>query len=87
MPNHTFLSSSWEGFQIVKSHQTASLITLILKPNSDAKCLCGLGAEAIHEYQWRHVKEAMLIGVPVEPSVQTRRIKCCDSGIKTESLS
>jgi len=29
----------------------------------------------------------MLIGVPVELSVQTRRIKCCDCGIKTESLS
>ncbi|ODS04916.1 ISL3 family transposase [Vibrio scophthalmi] len=87
MPNHTFLSSFWEGFQIVKSHQTASLITLTLKPNSQAKCLCGLEAEAIHEYQWRHVKEAMLLGVPVELSVQTRRIKCRDCGIKTESLS
>ncbi|MFA0349085.1 ISL3 family transposase, partial [Vibrio sp. 10N.222.55.C6] len=87
MPNHTFLSSFWEGFQIVKSHQTASLITLTLKPNSEAKCLCGLEAEAIHEYQWRHVKEAMLLGVPVELSVQTRRIKCRDCGIKTESLS
>ncbi|MEZ9278023.1 transposase, partial [Vibrio sp. 10N.286.49.F3] len=39
------------------------------------------------EYQWRHVKEAMLLGVPVELSVQTRRIKCRDCGIKTESLS
>ncbi|MEZ9693289.1 helix-turn-helix domain-containing protein, partial [Vibrio lentus] len=87
MPNHTFLSSFWEGFQIVKSHQTASLITLTLKPNSEAKCFCGLEAEAIHEYQWRHVKEAMLLGVPVELSVQTRRIKCRDCGIKTESLS
>ncbi|MEZ8680760.1 ISL3 family transposase [Vibrio splendidus] len=87
MPNHTFLSSFWEGFQIVKSHQTASLITLTLKPNSEAKCLCGLEAEAIHEYQWRHVKEAMLLGIPVELSVQTRRIKCRDCGIKTESLS
>ncbi|MBD1566283.1 ISL3 family transposase, partial [Vibrio sp. S12_S33] len=55
MSNHTFLSSFWEGFKIVKSHQTASLITLTLKPNSEAKCLCGLEAEAIHEYQWRHV--------------------------------
>ncbi|PTO54480.1 ISL3 family transposase [Vibrio splendidus] len=87
MPNHTFLSSFWEGFQIVKSHQTASLITLTLKPNSEARCLCGLEAEAIHEYQWRYVKEAMLLGVPVELSVQTRRIKCRDCGIKTESLS
>ncbi|WP_248387069.1 hypothetical protein [Vibrio sp. ED004] len=51
MPNHTFLSSFWEGFKIVKSHQTASLVTLTLKPNSEAKCLCGLEAEAIHEYQ------------------------------------
>ncbi|SBS40455.1 hypothetical protein VTO7225_04079 [Vibrio toranzoniae] len=87
MPNHTFLSSFWEGFKIVKSHQTASLITLTLKPNSEAKCLCGLEAEAIHEYQWRHVKESMLFNVPVELSVQTRRIKCHDCGIKTESLS
>ncbi|UOE81714.1 ISL3 family transposase [Vibrio splendidus] len=87
MPNHTFLSSFWEGFQIVKSHQTASLITLTLKPNSEAKCLCGLEAEAIHEYQWRHVKDAMLLGVPVELYVQTRRIKCRNCGIKTESIS
>ena len=69
MPNHIFLPSFWEGFQIIKSHQTASLITLILKPNSEAKCLCGLEAEAIHEYQWRHVKEPMLLGVLVELSV------------------
>jgi len=87
MPNHTFLSSFWEGFKIVKSHQTASLITLTLKPNSEAKCSCGLEAQAIHEYQWRHVKEAMLLGVPVELSVQTRRIKCRECGIKTEALS
>ena len=87
MPNHTFLPSFWEGFKIVKSHQTASLITLTLKPNSEAKCSCGLEAQAIHEYQWRHVKEAMLLGVPVELSVQTRRIKCRECGIKTEALS
>lgn len=87
MPNHTFLSSFWEGFKIVKSHQTASLITLTLKPHSEAKCFCGLTAEAIQEYQWRHVKEAMLFNVPVELSVQTRRFKCRDCGIKTESLS
>ncbi|MGY5702128.1 ISL3 family transposase, partial [Vibrio parahaemolyticus] len=53
MSNHTFLSSFWEGFHIVKSHQTASLIKLTLKPNSIAKCPCGLKAQAIHEYQWR----------------------------------
>jgi len=87
MPNHTFLPSFREGFQIVKSHQTASFITLTLKPNSEAKYLCALEAKVIHECQWRHVKEAMLLGVPVELSVQTRRIKCRDCGIKTESLS
>ena len=58
MPKHTFLPSFWEVFQIAKSHQTALLITL-------TKCLCELEAEAIHEYQWRHVKEAMLLGVPL----------------------
>ena len=87
MPNHTFLSSFWEGFKIVKSHQTASLITLTLKPNSEAKCSCGLEAQAIHEYQWRHVKEAMLLGVPVELSVQTRRIKCRECGIRAMLIS
>ncbi|EOV1957071.1 ISL3 family transposase, partial [Vibrio parahaemolyticus] len=87
MSNHTFLSSFWEGFHIVKSHQTASLIKLTLKPNSIAKCPCGLKAQAIHEYQWRNVKEATLLGAPVELSIQTRRIKCSNCGIKTERLS
>ncbi len=86
MPNETFLSSFWEGFKIVKSHQTASLIILTLKPNSEAKCPFGLEAETIHKYQWRHVKEAMLLGVPVELSFQTRRIKCRECGIKTEAI-
>ncbi len=86
MSNHTFLSSFWEGFHIVKSHQTASLIKLTFKPNSIAKCSCELKAQAIHEYQWRNVKEAILIGAPVELSIQTRRIKCSHCGIKTERL-
>jgi len=50
MPNHTFLSSFWKALKLVKSHQTASLITLTLKPISEAKCSCGLEAQAIHEY-------------------------------------
>ena len=75
MSNHTFLSSLWEGFHIVKSHQTESLIKLTLKPNSIAKCPCGLKAQAT------------LLGTPVELSVQTRRIKCSHCGIKTERLS
>lgn len=87
MPNHTFLSSFWEGFHIVKSHQTESLITLTLKPSSIAKCPCGLHAQSIHEYQWRNVKEATLLGLPVELLVQTRRVKCRHCGIKTEQLS
>lgn len=87
MSNHTFLSSFWEGFQIVKSHQTASLITLTLKPNSIAKCPCGLKTQAVHEYQWRNVKEVALLGIPVELLVQTRRVKCRYCGIKTELLS
>ncbi|WP_305415779.1 ISL3 family transposase [Photobacterium leiognathi] len=87
MLNHTFLSSLWEGFKIVKSTQTESLISLTLKPNATAKCSCGLEAHAVHEYQWRHVKDAMILGVPVELSIQTRRVKCINCGIKTESLS
>ena len=82
MPNHTFLPSFWEGFQIVKSHRTVSLISPVLKPNSEVKCLCGLEAEAIHEYQWRYVKEAILLGVLIELFIQTRRVKCRDYDIK-----
>ncbi|EJV0284184.1 TPA: transposase family protein, partial [Vibrio parahaemolyticus] len=52
-----------------------------------AKCPCGLKSQSIHEYQWRNVKEATLLGTPVELSVQTRRIKCGHCGIKTERLS
>ncbi len=37
--------------------------------------------------QWRNVKEATLLEIPVELSVQTRRIKCSHCGIKTERLS
>lgn len=70
-----------------KVSSDTSLIILTLKPKSEAKYLCGLEAEAVHEYQWRHVKEAMLLGVPVEPSVQTLKIKCRDCGITKESLS
>lgn len=70
MSNHTFLSSFWEGFHIVKSHQAASLIELTLKLNSIARCPCGLKAQAIHKYQWRNVKEATLLGPPVELTVQ-----------------
>ncbi len=87
MLNHTFLSSFWEGFKIVKSTQTESLVSLTLKPNATAKCSCGLEAHAVHEYQWRHVKDAMILGVPVELCIQTRRVKCIKCGIKTESLS
>ena len=87
MSNHTFLSSFWEGFHIVKPHHTTALIKLTLKPNSIAKCPCGLKAQAVHEYQWSNVKEATLLGTPVELSVQTRRIKCSHCGIKTERLS
>ncbi|MGR5242447.1 helix-turn-helix domain-containing protein, partial [Photobacterium damselae] len=87
MLNHTFLSSFWEGFKIIKSTQTESLISITLKPNAIAKCSCGLEAHAVHEYQWRHVKDAMILGVPVELCIQTRRVKCINCGIKTESLS
>lgn len=87
MPNHTFLSSFWKGFQVVKSSQTPSLITLSLTPHSIAKCPCGLETPTIHEYQWRRVKEAMILGTPVELLVQTRRVKCSDCGVKTEAIS
>lgn len=85
MPNPTFLSSFREGSKIVKCHQTASLITLTLKPNAEAYCPCSFEAVAIHTYQLRHVKEAMF-DVSIELSVQTRRIKCRECGIKTEAI-
>nr|WP_254105461.1 transposase family protein [Aliivibrio fischeri] len=87
MMNHTFLTSFWEGFNIVKSTQTASLISLTLKPSGTAKCPCGLDTHAVHEYQWRNVKDAMLLGVPIELCIQIRRVKCTNCGIKTEFLS
>ncbi|WP_353497908.1 ISL3 family transposase [Vibrio sp. CB1-14] len=87
MPNHTFLSSFWEGFHVVKSVQTSSLITITLKPSTTARCSCGQHVQATHDSQWRTIKEAMILGVPVELSLQTRRIKCPDCGIKTESIS
>ncbi len=87
MPNNTFLSSFWEGFQIVKSHKTDSLISITLVPDSIAFCPCGRASESIHDTQWRTLKEAMILGTPVELLVQTRRIKCSSCGIKTEAIS
>lgn len=87
MPNNTFLSSFWEGCQIVKSHKTDSLISITLVPDSIALCPCGRTTESIHDTQWRTLKEAMILNTPVELLVQTRRIKCSSSGIKTEAIS
>nr|WP_241033742.1 helix-turn-helix domain-containing protein [Vibrio maerlii] len=87
MPNNTFLSSFWEGFQIVKSHKTDSLISITLVPDSIAFCPCGRASESIHDTQWRTLKEAMILGTLVELLVQTRRIKCFSCGIKTEAIS
>lgn len=87
MPNNTFLSSFWEGFQIVKSHKTDSLISITLIPDSTAYCSCGQASESVHDTQWRTLKEAMILGTPVELLVQTRRIECSNCGIKTEAIS
>lgn len=87
MSNSTFLSSFWEGFQIVKSHKTDSLISITLIPDSTAHCSCGRASDSIHDTQWRTLKEAMILGTSVELHVQTRRIKCANCGIKTESIS
>ncbi|USD64595.1 ISL3 family transposase [Vibrio sp. SCSIO 43136] len=87
MPNNTFLSSFWEGFQIVKSNKTDSLISITLIPDSAAYCSCGQVSDSVHDTQWRTLKEAMILGVPVELRVQTRRIRCKNCGIKTESIS
>ncbi|WP_140374132.1 transposase family protein, partial [Vibrio celticus] len=87
MPNNTFLSSFWEGFQIVKSYKTDSLISITLIPDTAAYCSCGQASDSIHDTQWRTLKDAMMLGIPVELLVQTRRIKCSNCGIKTESIS
>ncbi|MEZ8704632.1 ISL3 family transposase [Vibrio cyclitrophicus] len=87
MPNNTFLSSFWEGFQIVKSYKTDSLISITLIPDTAAHCSCGQVSASIHDTQWRTLKDAMMLGTPVELLVQTRRIKCSNCGIKTESIS
>lgn len=86
MSNNTFLSSFWEGFQIVKSNKTNSLITITLKPNTIAKCQCGRSSESVHDTQWRVLKEAMILNTPVELIVKTRRINCSACGVKTESI-
>ncbi len=87
MHNHTFISSFWKDFKIVKSIQTESFISITLKPNSTAKYPCGLESHAVHEYQWRCVKCAMILGVPVELCIKIWRVKCINCGIKTEFLS
>lgn len=87
MPNNTFLSSFWEGFQIVKSYKTDTLISITLIPDSAPYCSCGQASDSIHDTQWRTLKDAMILGIPVELLVQTRRIKCSNCGIKTESIS
>ncbi|WP_338164865.1 ISL3 family transposase [Vibrio sp. 10N] len=86
MSNNTFLSSFWEGFEIIKSHKTDSLITITLKPDSTAHCQCGRSSDSIHDYQWRVLKETMMFDIPVELLVQTRRINCPDCGVKTEAI-
>lgn len=87
MPNNTFLSSFWKGFQIVKSHKTDSLISITLKPDSPAFCSCGRLSEFTHDTQWRTIKDAMILGTPVELLIQTRRITCLLCGTKTEAIS
>ncbi|MEL7290389.1 MAG: helix-turn-helix domain-containing protein, partial [Pseudomonadota bacterium] len=87
MSNNTFLSSFWEGFQVIQSHKTDSLITITLRPDSTAMCPCGRPSDSIHDYQWRVLKEAMMFDIPVELSVQTRRVNCPDCGVRTEVIS
>lgn len=87
MSNNTFQSSFWGGFQVIQSHKTDSLITVTLKPDPAVRCSCGCIPDYIHDCQWRVIKEAMMFGIPVELSVQTRRINCPDCGVRTEAIT
>ncbi|MGR5244554.1 transposase family protein [Vibrio sp. PNB23_22_6] len=63
------------------------MISITLVPDSVPSCSCGQASESIHDTQWRTLKDAMILDIPVELLVQTRRIKCSKCGIKTESIS
>ena len=87
MLNNTFLSSFWEGFNVVKFNTSASVVSITLEPKTIAHCSCGRQSTSVHDSQWRIIRDSMLLNMPVELHVRTRRIRCPQCGVRCEAIS
>ena len=86
MTNSTFLSSFQEGFNVVKFNSSASLVSISLEPKATAHCPGGLQSTSVHDSQWRVIRDSMLLNIPVELHVRTRRIHGRQCGVRRETI-
>ena len=89
MPQHIALSAFWPGFCVTDFQTQPQHVCVRLEPDtrsipvcSQCQCEC----PAVHDSQWRRVRDLPMLGHRVELEVLTRRVACAACGPRLQQI-